>query len=429
MFSTATLEQKSSSLPAGKARVSDPSGMTRHGFVKKYFQQAAIGLLCDKTIEAPMGFYLYAAPLSSRDPVRGSEFWSKAANHPCYTLLRQEEALLKDPLTAQWAKESLPYRATLMDMASGNSEKGLYMIHNMDQVERYIAIDQTKEFAQQTARNVSLKCPELETDFIVHDIIYGGIPKVSADIRNPVMILFGGLLGNGSWPLKPDVDDRQRLAVVMADVARVFKEQLPFFFNRSGKIVTTWQLCDLDDPQDFKKSIEDSYNNNPAFAQFALNGLHLIKADLKVKGLDCDAFDFRAEWMPEQMRVCFNAISKKNQNYTVEGHEGHLDAGESLTVLESFKFSREAIADIYNAAGFPQVNFFTIPGNQIALVSIDVPPISRSNGQSRSYSVTPASYGVGDERPHRYDDGKGPAFSHMIEALLNSKKDFFQPAF
>lgn len=402
MLATAMQEETHS----GRRSKKGDTERTRHGFLKKYFQRAAIGLLCDKSIEAPMGFYLYAAPLSARDPVRGCELWAQAAAHPGYTLLRQEEELLLDSRTAEWARGMLPYKATVMDMASGDSDKGLYLLGHMDEPAGYIAIDQTEDFARETANRVKLARPDLETGFLVHDIIYGGVPNVSGNIRNPVMTLFGGLLTNNSWPLKAYAEDEHRLAAVMADIARVFGSQFPFFFNRSGKIVTTWQISDSEGetPESFKESIETAYNTNPAFAQFVLNGLKLIRSDLKVKGLDCDAFDFEAVWKPEQMRICCNAISRKEQDFTIEGTPGHLDAGESVTLLNSFKFSRPAIAEIYNAACFSQVDFFTIPGNQVALVVIDVPPIgyahSRTVISDQQHHIDAGSYGNNGDALH-----------------------------
>lgn len=418
MLATAIQEETLS----GRRSKKGDAERTRHGFLKKYFQRAATGLLCDKSIEAPMGFYLYAAPLSTRDPVRGCELWAQAAAHSGYTLLRQEEALLLDPRTAEWAREMLPYKATVMDMASGDSVKGLYVLSHMDEPAGYIAIDQTADFARETANRVKLARPDLETGFLVHDIIYGGVPKVSDNIRNPVMLLLGGLLTNNSWPLKAYAEDEQRLAAVMADIARVFKDQFPFFFNRKGQIFTTWQVSDSEGetPESFKESIETAYNTNSAFAKFVLNGLKLIKSDLNVKGLDCDAFDFEAVWKPEQMRICCNAISRKEQDFTIESVPGHLEAGESVTLLNSFKFTRPAIAEIYNAAGFPQVNFFTLPGNQIALVAIDVPP-SRTNSRavaSEQHHIDTRSYG---------NDGGGTLhlIAHQRQTTLGQKVKAF----
>jgi uncharacterized SAM-dependent methyltransferase len=320
-----------------------------------------------------MGSYMYPDPLSQRDPVRGSELWELAAEDVNYRLLRDEEKILRDPAVLDWMKHHIPSRLTVLDMASGFTVKSRLLLQALCGVSSYIAVDQTESFARRTADLVKDAFPSVRTGFVVHDIINGGPPTVTEEIENPLMVLFGGLLANGVWPAGKGVSDADRLGMVMKEVGRVFTDQMPFF-EYKGHIISTWQVCDPEDPQAFKESIESSYNSNKALGQVLLNGLRLIKSDLDVKGLDCRAFDYRADWVPEQMRVRLNVVSRKAQNFTIEGRDCHLDAGEPVTLVNSFKFTPDALNAIFNDAGFRSVTHLTIPDNRIDLVVTEAPP-------------------------------------------------------
>lgn len=353
--------------------VATPADGTRHGFVREEFKQAVLGLLHRKDIQGPMGSYMYADPLSSRDPVRGSELWEQAAAHPHYDFLRDEEAILRDSVVLNWMKHHIPSRLTVLDMASGFTIKSRLLMEALCGVSSYIAVDQTESFARRTAELVQEAFPSVRTGFVVHDIINGGPPEVRGDIENPVMVIFGGLLANGVWPAGSGRDDADRLSIVMKEVGRIFTDQMPFF-EYKGHIISTWQVCDPDEPVLSGRSIEQSYNDNEALGRVLLNGLKLIKSDLKVRGLDCHAFDYRAEWVPDQMRVRLNVVSRKDQKFTIEGYPCRLEAGEPVTMVNSFKFTPEALSAIFNDAGFRSVTHLSIPNNKIDLVITEAPP-------------------------------------------------------
>lgn len=321
-----------------------------------------------------MGSYIYAAPLSASDPVRGSECWEKAAAYAGYTLLRHEEAILRDPGVVNWLGCKLPYGATILDLASGFTIKSRLVVEALSGVSSYIAVDQTEEFARRTAQQVHNAFPQIKTDFIVHDLISGGEPAIRGRFNNPVAVSFGGLVGNGSCPSGNRLSDAEKLSLVIKEIARVFANQNPFFQN-SGHILSTWQVCDPDHPQEFMLSIEDSYNDNEAFGDFILNGLQLIVSDLDVDGFDPNAFDFEGVWIPGQMRMQLNAVSQGKQDYTVEGRRCHLAIGERIPLVNSFKFSPDVLNMVFHVAGFGQVEQSSIEGNQISLVLAEAPPV------------------------------------------------------
>ncbi|MCB9978456.1 MAG: L-histidine N(alpha)-methyltransferase [Rhodospirillales bacterium] len=372
---------------------------TRHGFLKEEFKQAVLGLFHRKDIQGPMGSYMYAAPLSSRDPVRGSEYWEAAAADPSYRFLRDEEEILRDARTHSWIESNLPQGATVVDLACGvAAEKAEQIVGALCGVSSYVAVDQTESFARRTAEMVKEAFPRVRANFIVHDIINGGAPDIREEITNPVLVLFGGLLANGVWPSGAGKNDVERLTMVMKEVARGFSNQNPFF-RRKGHIISTWQVCDSMEPDEFRRAVEDSYNKNPFFPRVLLNGLKLIKSDLKVKGLDCGAFSFRADWVPAQMRVRLNVVSSKDQDFVIEGHQCHLDAGEPVTLVNSFKFNQAALDAIFNHAGFGPVTHLSIPDNQIDLVITEAPPeawrVSSPGGhlKVRTSFISPSSSG------------------------------------
>jgi L-histidine N-alpha-methyltransferase len=276
---------------------------------------------------------------------RGSELFEEITRLPEYYPTRTERALL-----VEWMPRLIPELGTrtLIELGAGSAEKSRIILSAMREAgtaTRYIPIDVSASFLNQTATRLRREYPGLLVEPVVADISEEFTPPpVSA---HPALYAFlGGTIGNFYPPAAIRLLNRIRSAMRFED---------RFLMG-----------------VDLRKSvarIEAAYNDSQGVtAAFNRNMLLVLNHELGAE-FDPDRFEHRAFYEPVTHRIEMHLVSTIDQNIRIPGiGVVHFDQGEALRTEISCKHDRTSVAQLFAAAGLRIEHWSPDPELLFALV-------------------------------------------------------------
>lgn len=100
-----------------------------------------------------------------------------------------------------------------------------------------------------------------------------------------------------------------------------------------------WLLVSIDPNQD-KKKLEKAYNT-PALQKLFLSILNRMADELPVSGFDPSLFVYKPDFHPELQLLAHTARATETQDFRLSAYEIHIEKGQKIHLLNSYKFKRE----------------------------------------------------------------------------------------
>lgn len=297
--------------------------------------EVAAGLAAPQKELSPKYFYDH----------RGSELFEEITRLPEYYPTRTERSILVD-----WMPALVPELGTraLVELGAGSAEKTRIIISAMQAAgtaNRYVPIDVSASFLNQTAIQLRREYPGLAVEPVVADI--ADEFERPRGLSHPALYAFlGGTIGNFYPPAAIRLLSRVRQAMEGSDRL----------------------LLGVDLRKDVAR-IEAAYNDSQGVtAEFNRNMLLVLNHEL---GADFDpsVFEHRAFYETTTHRIEMHLVSTLEHEVRVPGIGlVPFAEGESIRTEISCKHNRASVAELFLAAGLRIETWRTDPNNLFALV-------------------------------------------------------------
>ncbi|MDQ3207695.1 MAG: L-histidine N(alpha)-methyltransferase, partial [Gemmatimonadota bacterium] len=297
--------------------------------------EVAAGLAAPQKELSPKYFYDH----------RGSELFEEITRLPEYYPTRTERSILVD-----WMPALVPELGTraLVELGAGSAEKTRIIISAMQATgtaNRYVPIDVSASFLNQTAIQLRREYPGLAVEPVVADI--ADEFERPRGLSHPALYAFlGGTIGNFYPPAAIRLLSRVRQAMEGSDRL----------------------LLGVDLRKDVAR-IEAAYNDSQGVtAEFNRNMLLVLNHEL---GADFDPslFEHRAFYETATNRIEMHLVSTLEHEIRIPGIGlVPFAEGESIRTEISCKHNRASVAELFLAAGLRIETWRTDPNNLFALV-------------------------------------------------------------
>ncbi len=297
--------------------------------------EVAAGLTAPQKELSPKYFYDH----------RGSELFEEITRLPEYYPTRTERAILVD-----WMPALVPELGTraLVELGAGSAEKTRIIISAMQAAgtaNRYVPIDVSASFLNQTAIQLRREYPGLAVEPVVADI--ADEFERPRGLSHPALYAFlGGTIGNFYPPAAIRLLSRVRQAMEGNDRL----------------------LLGVDLRKDVAR-IEAAYNDSQGVtAEFNRNMLLVLNREL---GADFDPslFEHRAFYETATNRIEMHLVSTLEHEIRIPGIGlVPFAEGESIRTEISCKHNRASVAELFVAAGLRIETWRTDPEELFALV-------------------------------------------------------------
>ena len=280
--------------------------------------EVAAGLSAPQKELSPKYFY----------DLRGSELFEEITRLPEYYPTRTERAILAD-----WMPTLIPQLGTraLVELGAGSAEKSRIIISAMQAAgsgHRYVPIDVSASFLNQTAEQLRREYPGLAVEPVVADIAEEF--ERPRGLSHPALYAFlGGTIGNFYPPAAIRLLGRVRQAMEGTDRL----------------------LLGVDLRKEVSR-IEAAYNDSQGVtAAFNRNMLLVLNHELGAN-FDAAAFEHRAFYEKANHRIEMHLVSSLEQEVRIPGIGlVPFARGESIRTEISCKHDQASVAELFLASG------------------------------------------------------------------------------
>lgn len=277
---------------------------------------------------------------------RGSMLFEAITRLPEYYLTRAERRVLRTWMPAI-LRDLAP--TTLVELGAGSGEKTRIILRAMRAAgrgRRYIPIDVSAEFLDQSAARLRSDLPWLAVEPVVGDFTRQiDIPQEN---DGPVLFAFlGSTIGNFT--------DAEGIAILRS-VRQAMRGGDRFLL---GADLRTKPVS----------RIERAYNDTEGItAEFNRNILHVLNRELDA-GFDPARFEHRAAWSWAHHRIEMHLVSRGTQRVPVPALGAIvLRDGESIRTEICCKYDEEQLARMFAAAGLAARTWCVDPHDKYAIV-------------------------------------------------------------
>ena len=258
---------------------------------------------------------------------RGSELFEQITNLPEYYLTRAERALL-ERLMPMLVEELRP--RSLVELGAGSANKTRIILDAMRQrgiAECYVPIDVSGDFLETTAALLRREYEAVRITPVVSDITE---PFSLPPLASPVLIGFlGSTIGNFS---------RDGAVTLLSHVARLMGPDDAFLLGT--------------DLRKDARVLNAAYNDSRGVtAAFNRNILERLNRELGAN-FPVEQFEHHAYYSMDQHRIEMHLVARSVLTVTIpEIGEVKFVQGETIRTELSYKYDREAIAEILAGSG------------------------------------------------------------------------------
>ncbi|SFH39311.1 dimethylhistidine N-methyltransferase [Palleronia marisminoris] len=272
---------------------------------------------------------------------RGSELFEQITELPEYYLTRAETGILE--VHAGKLVDLVPAGGALIELGSGASVKTRLLLDAATHLDAYVPVDISADFLHRTADDLRGRYPDLRIVPLVGDF------SQPLDLPQPVMdhpkvgFFPGSTIGN----LGP------RAARALLRNARTWRNVQGFILG-----------FDLVKNQ---RELVAAYDDaRGVTARFIGNILVRLNRETGAN-FDPEAFSYEARWNAEATRIDMRLVSTRQQVVDLAGTRIAFEAGESIHVSASRKFTPDSLAALVGSAGWKLDRTLTDAGNRFAI--------------------------------------------------------------
>ena len=259
---------------------------------------------------------------------RGAELFEQICDLPEYYLTRSELEILKSHAGDIAALAGT--RCAVIEYGSGAGIKVRLILDALESPVAYVPVDISRSQLIEVASDISAEyrrlavtpvCADYTARFELPDILPREIKRLA--------FFPGSTIGN-----------------FHPDEAVEFLKKIRQLVGDNGAMV-----LGVDRRKETAK-LDAAYNDSAGLtAEFNLNMLRRLNRDLRAE-FDPDAFEHRAFFNEDASRIEMHLRSVREQIVCVAGEAIHFGEGETIWTESSYKYSREALDELLDAAGF-----------------------------------------------------------------------------
>ncbi|RAP57374.1 L-histidine N(alpha)-methyltransferase [Oleiagrimonas sp. MCCC 1A03011] len=274
---------------------------------------------------------------------RGSRLFERICEQPEYYLTRAELALMREHLSQ--IADALGPEVLLVEYGSGSGIKTRLLLEHLHAPVAYMPVEISRSALMASVERLADDHPSIQMLPVCADFTQPiELPIPDRKQRRTVIYFPGSTIGNFE-------------ASQAVRLLRQMREEM----GENGAALVGVDL--LKDPA----IIESAYNDAAGVtAAFTLNMLVHINRELGAD-FDVDGFAHRARFNPQTERIETHIDSLRKQDVHIEGRAFHFDAGESILVEYSCKYSRESFARLVGEAGLRVERVWTDPDELFSL--------------------------------------------------------------
>jgi dimethylhistidine N-methyltransferase len=313
-------------------RAAPPTSPGQDGDAARFRRDLVAGLSKTPKATSPKWFY----------DARGSDLFEHITDLAEYYPTRQEAALLRG-VAPQWAERFGP-DATLVEFGSGASEKTRIVLDAAPDLHAYVPIDISAAALEAAAARISTAYPGLTVAPLVGDFLH--MPPLPDGVGAGRRIGFfpGSTIGN----LEPD--------------------EAEAFLRAARSLLGTGSLFILGvdmvkDPAVLVAAYDDAQG---VTAAFNLNLLARANRELR-SDFDVDAFAHQARWNAAENRMEMHLQATRPMQVRIGETVIAFERGETIHTESSRKFTKAAVQELAQAAGWTELAFEVGPEPSVAL--------------------------------------------------------------
>ena len=275
----------------------------------------------------------------------GSALFEEICVTPEYYVTRVETALLKriaDELAA-----GIPGDAVLVEFGSGASDKTRLILDAAPQIGTYAPIDISPDALQQAAARISRDYPSLNVTPLVDDFTRAVALPPQAGNAPRVGFFPGSTIGNFT-----------------PQEAAAFLRSVRNLLGAGSHLIIGVDM--VKDSETLLAAYDDALGVTARF-----NKNLLVRINRELRGdFDLHAFDHRAVWNAQLLRMEMHLVSRIDQLVHVAGRGFAFKAGEQLHTESSHKYSVESFDALARSAGWAVDRHWLSPTPQFAIISL-----------------------------------------------------------
>lgn len=287
------------------------------------------------------------------DKANGSYYWSDfIRNSKHYYIFSEEVELIQNKAVS--LASLLPYNPDIIDLGPGSRtavrNKTFPVLEALKTFSSYYSVDISERFANNACEVVKQHFNPKKGNYFTHDFLREKMPFQSG-LKNPVMVLFGGLLANTPLNiglLKP------------ANTLEGYFEQLRQNFDNTSYLVIT------QDTNDEIKKLTAAYTH-PSLTSYILSLLYRMKNELPMKNFHPENFDFKPLWEPQKSLLSLNAVSLKQQRFQLGHKQFTVEKDEVFPLVNCFKFKMQDFIGYAESAGWAHVDSLIYKNSDIVM--------------------------------------------------------------
>jgi dimethylhistidine N-methyltransferase len=276
----------------------------------------------------------------------GSRLFGEITRLPEYYPTRTERALLAQ-VRADIGRAVGPGR-TVVEYGAGSGDKAVTLLHGLERPRAYICIEIDPGAARATAEEVAGCFPDLPTRGVAGDFTALDAATPAGPSGARLGFFPGSTIGNF---------DPTDAAMLLADM----REHL----GRGAQLLIGVDL--VKDRDVLVAAYEDAAGVTAAF------NLNLLVRANRELGADfeLDAFTHEARWSLGESRIEMHLRATRPTTVRLDGRLFSFAAGETIHTESSYKYTRERLAALAEAAGWSLETVWTDPKGWFALALLE----------------------------------------------------------
>ena len=287
--------------------------------------------------------YIYGAPRSDDDPVRGGILYNEMLENEADYYLYKYEAEIFQSMGGDIASVIGP-NATFIELGPGSEQslrlKTLPLLQACSELQGYVGIDISQSFLDKSLAVIREALPHIEISGTQQDFTkLTSIP----DCEKPVVFFKGSTIAN------------------------LRRDEVPPFIARIHELVgKPHYLLLVQDCNQDETSLMKAYDNY-GMGVFMANIMHRIQRDLEISEMDGGAFTYKPEWVPEEHDLKHVVTATKDQQFDLRGQEVKIAQGEKFHTLSSFKYPTDVFQEMIGGTKYEVVHNFQGGSGRLAV--------------------------------------------------------------
>jgi len=274
----------------------------------------------------------------------GSRLFDRICELEDYYPTRTEIAILAENKTA--IAERMGASCHLIEFGSGSSRKIRSLLHVIENLAAYTAVDISKGHLLSAAADLAADFPDVVVNAVCADYT---LPfEVSPPPSNPEAKRVGFFPGSTIGNFTPDD-------------AVTFLSQAAALLKSGGEM-----LIGADLKKDPAKLVAAYNDRDGVTAAFNLNLLRRINRELGAN-FDLTGFRHEAIYNETEGRIEMHLYSLRDQGVRIDGVEVEFSHGESIHTENSYKYSVNDFRDICTRSGFRHIEAWTDPDDLFSI--------------------------------------------------------------